>query len=151
MLPFLIPPALVQVPPTPDAQREVQNLGTQLFEAMRTRDEGALRALFLPEGRLLSTFLKEGKPTLRVLTVDAFIRLVMETPEPFDERMASVEVRVDGEVATLWGPYAFRVGKRLTNCGINALHCVRTPEGWKIAEVLSTIRREGCEGPAESK
>ena len=117
----------------------------RLFEAMRARDAGAVREAFLPDGRLASTMLRGGQPTIRLLTLDAFVKMVIDSPEPFRERMFEPEARVSGDLATVWGRYEFRVGERLTNCGVNSFQLLRTPQGWKILHAASTIITEGCE------
>lgn len=70
--------------------------------------------------------------------------MVRETKEPYREQMFDLEVRVEGDLATVWGRYDFHVGERLTNCGTNALQLVRTIEGWKIVQISSTILIENC-------
>jgi hypothetical protein len=89
--------------------------------------------------------MRQGKPTTRVLTRDEFAKLVMNAKEPFRERMFKPEVRVEGDVATVWGRYDFHVGERLTNCGINSFQLLRTPDGWKIIHIVSTILTTGCQ------
>jgi hypothetical protein len=112
---------------------------------MLARQGDELRGLFLPEGRLVSTQARAGQPTTRLLTRDEFVKLTMETKEPFKERMFEPEVRVEGDMATVWGRYDFHVGERLTNCGFNSIQLLRTPEGWKIANIASTIiTAAGC-------
>jgi SnoaL-like domain len=140
-------PLLAQKPPgaQADASKEVMSVVNRLFDSMRTREVERLRALFIPEGQLISTSLRDGQPATRVLSLDGFARLVKETKEPFSERMFEPEVRVHGDLATVEGWYDFHVGQRLTNCGMNAFQLVRTSDGWKIAHVASTIQTKGCE------
>jgi hypothetical protein len=123
----------------------IRGVADRLFETMEAKQLDALRGLFVPEGRLVSTFMRQGQPGLRVLTLDDFIRMVAEAKEPYRERMFQSEVRVEGDVATLWGRYDFHAGARLTNCGYNSLQLVRTKEGWKILHIASTIITQGCQ------
>ena len=109
----------------------VMKIVNRLFESMQSKQVDVLRGLFIPEGRLISTSLRQNQPVTRLLTQGEFIKLVDETKEPYRERMFEPEVRVDGDVATVWGRYDFHVGARLTNCGVNSIQLVRTPEGWK--------------------
>lgn len=123
----------------------VMSLVNRLFENMQAKKLNELRALFIPEGRLISTSLRQNQPAMRLLSLEDFVKLVAETKEPYRERMFEPEVRVEGDVATVWGRYDFHVGDRLTNCGINAIQFLRTPEGWKIAHIASTIRTQYCQ------
>ncbi|HKS26900.1 MAG TPA: serine hydrolase [Pyrinomonadaceae bacterium] len=117
----------------------------QLFASMEARQTDVLRGLFIPEGRLISTMTRQGQATVRLLSLDDFIKMVADTKEPYRERMFDSEVRVDGDVAAVWGRYDFHVGERLTNCGHNSLQLVRVQGEWKIASIASTIITQGCQ------
>lgn len=120
------------------------------FDAMRSRDENALRATSLPEARLVNPIRRADSLSLRIMSMDRLAEAVLRTPEPYDERMPHAEVRIDTDLATVWGRYTFRVGSRLTNCGMNAVQLVRTGAGWRIAQFASTIETAGCETTGES-
>ncbi len=126
-------------------KQEVLKIINELFKTMEARDEAAIRALFAPDGRLVSTSRRNNTQTPRVLTPEAFAKLAAETKAPYIERMFDVEVRVSGDLATVWGRYDFHVGEKLTNCGINAFQLIRTADGWKIIHITSTIETKGCE------
>jgi D-alanyl-D-alanine carboxypeptidase len=125
-------------------EAEVMKNVNQLFASMEARELDALRGLFIPEGRLVSTITRQGQPTVRLLTLDDFVKMVAESKEPFRERMFDAEVRVSGDMATVWGRYDFHVGERLTNCGYNSLQLVRVRGEWKIVSIASTIITQGC-------
>jgi D-alanyl-D-alanine carboxypeptidase len=123
----------------------VMNVVKRLFDSMQARQGDIVRGLFIPDGRLISTQVRQGQPSIRVLSRDEFVKLVIETKEPFRERMYDAEVRVQGDLATVWGRYDFHVGERLTNCGVNSFQLLRTPDGWKIAHIASTILTANCQ------
>jgi hypothetical protein len=64
------------------------------------------------------------------------------------ERIWAPEVRIDGNMATLWAPYDFHLGRRLSHCGMDAFQFVREGGAWKLIAVTFTARTEGCEPPA---
>ena len=127
-----------------ETSKEVMKVVDGLFDSMRKRDVAALRAAFIPEGRLVATSVRNNQPTIRIMSLDDFVRAVSETKEPYVERMFDPEARVYGDLATVEGRYDFHVGERLTNCGANAFHLIRTSGGWKIAHIASTIQTKGC-------
>jgi ketosteroid isomerase-like protein len=128
----------------PTEREEILKAAQGLFDAMFARDTAQLHQLFTVDGRLISTWLRSGKPVARNLSVADFSKMVVATKEPYRERMIEPQVLVDGDVALVWGKYDFHVGARLTNCGINAVQMLRTADGWKISQVTSTIITEGC-------
>lgn len=126
----------------------VMSVVERLFASMQAREADALRSLFIPEGRLVSTSTRPGQASVvRLLSLDDFIKLVVETKEPFRERMYEPEVRIQGEMASVWGRYDFHVGERMTNCGYNSVQLLRVREEWKIANIASTIITQGCREP----
>ena len=53
-------------------------------------------------------------------------------------------VQVDGTLASVWAEYTFYAGERLSHCGVDAFHLVRTPAGWKIVSLVDTRRSDSC-------
>jgi hypothetical protein len=132
----------VQQPPD---SVDVAHVVELFFAAMKQQDTTALRATMLPEARLVNPIRHaDGSINVRVLSVDQLVRMVAETAEPYDERMPGSEIRIDTDMATVWGRYTFRVGTRITNCGMNSFQLLRTDAGWKISHIGSTIETQDC-------
>jgi hypothetical protein len=118
----------------------------QLFTGMRSGDSSLVRSTFLPGATLQSVSTAvDGSVKVRKDAVEGFITAV-GTPhaEVWDERIHDLKVLVDGPLAVVWAPYSFYVGTRFSHCGVNALTLVSTTEGWKIAAITDTRRREAC-------
>lgn len=124
-------------------EQEVRAVIDRLFDGMRAADSAAVRAVFHPDARLQTTAVRDGQPVLRTDSLARFLRAV-GTPrtEVWDERIANVEIRADGELASAWMDYAFYVDDRFSHCGVNALQFARTPAGWQIIQIADTRRRE---------
>jgi hypothetical protein len=129
--------------PNPDADAviAVTNL---LFDAMRTRDTAMVRSLFTPQARLVSLGRQNGVPAMRERAVAEFVVSVATAPEPMVERMWNVDVRVEGDLATLWAPYDFYRGERFSHCGMETLQFVRVRGAWLIASFSYTVQPQGC-------
>jgi hypothetical protein len=145
---------LLVIPAAParaqDGPEDALAVVRRLFDAMRARDSVALRAVFHPEARLMTAFVdREGNPAVRVTPIDRFVTAVGGTTIALDERFWAPEVRVDGGLATVWGPYAFYADGKLDHCGIDAFQLALTTDGWKIIQIADTHRREACAGPPE--
>jgi hypothetical protein len=118
-----------------------------LFDAMRTRDTVALRAGFTPGAQLISIRTVAGAPSRQQTTpLSAFITSIGRPGEELVERMWDPRVEVAGDIASLWAPYDFRIGSNFSHCGHDAVHLVRTPDGWKIAAITYTVVTTGCAG-----
>lgn len=121
-----------------------------LFDAMRDKDEEALRGVFHPEARLVTTGPgSDGVPGARSTPIPGFIESVVGSPAYLDEVLWDEEVRVSGGLATVWTPYAFYADGEFSHCGVDAFQLARTSEGWKIIQVADTRQREGCDIPED--
>lgn len=115
-----------------------------LFAAMASRDTAAIRAMFLPDARIVAVGRQDGATVARGRTVGEFLPGIVGAPEPLRERMWSPEVRVDGDLATLWAPYDFHRGAQFSHCGVDAFQFARVEGRWRIAALGYTVQRDGC-------
>jgi ABC-type phosphate/phosphonate transport system permease subunit len=129
---------------TPEA--EVRAVIQRLFDAMRTSDSTAMRALFHPSVRLQSVGMtREGVAVVREDSIDGFIRSVGSAGHPvLDERIANVVVQVDGNLAQAWMNYTFYLGEQKSHCGVDAMQLFRGADGWKFIQLADTRRRADC-------
>jgi hypothetical protein len=141
--------ATAQTPSKNDAGQEAAAaaaVANKLFEAMRAKNAVAISALFMPEGQLVAIDKPrsgEGLSKTRVFTGDAFAKMIAEAKAPeFIERMPQPEVKIFGDMALVYGRYTFHVGEKFSHCGTNSFHLVRTADGWKIAQIASTLEFE---------
>lgn len=128
------------------ADREAVIAAVQsLFDAMRTRDTSALKAAFTPAAQLVSIRSVPGSPArFQTQPLAAFVSAVGNAPEALIERMWDPRVEIAGDIASLWAPYEFRRGASFSHCGHDAVHLVRTAEGWKITGISYTVITTGC-------
>lgn len=137
------PGARAQDPPGDRAA--VMAVVKQLFDGMRAGDSGAVRATFHPDALLATTVTRAGTATVRIDTVDAFVRAVgTPHPEVWDERIRNPRVELDGPLASVWAEYSFYAGARFMHCGIDAFQIARDGDAWRIVALMDTRRRDGC-------
>lgn len=136
-----------------NAQSQDTPLGTvqQLFDGMRAIDSMAIANCFHPDARLMSVGKnKNGKSMVHQTPVVDFVSQVgADHPQLFDEQLYDVEVKIDGQLATVWAPYTFYVDDKLSHCGTNAFQLYFNGATWKILQITDTRQRENCpEAPA---
>lgn len=116
-----------------------------LFDAMATRDAEAISALLTDDARIASV--RPGAEGQRVVGSQdraTFVRAITVGQGEILERMWEPQVRVHGDLASLWAPYDFWIDGELSHCGVDAFQLLRTDDGWRIAHVAYTVEREGC-------
>lgn len=125
-------------------QREVIAVAEALFSAMKSRDTATMRRLFHPSGQLTSI---ESSAPPRTITAFEFIQRIGRPGAELVERMWNPEVRVDGDLASLWAPYDFHRGGSFSHCGYDAFQMVRERSTWRIIALSYTVQLTGCDTP----
>lgn len=127
---------------------EVMAVITRLFDGMRKHDSSMVRSTFASTAKLVSAFTnREGKAVVQEEAADNFVKMVGgASGDAWDERIFDPEVRVDGNLATVWTRYEFWLGTKFSHCGFDAFQLAKSDAGWKIVALADTRRREGCPG-----
>jgi hypothetical protein len=120
-----------------------------LFDGMRSGDTVGLAALFYPEATLQSVGPGEdGRVTVQSTPIPRWLNGIAKArPGSLDERLHYAEIRIDGELATAWTPYAFILNGDIHHCGTNAFQLARLNGSWRILHVTDTRRTENCTIP----
>lgn len=129
----------------PGAGAELTAVAEALFAAMATRDTAALRAIFVPDARIVSVRVEEGvTQPARSATVGDFVASIGRSTEPLRERIWAPRVEVGAHFASLWAPYDFHRGDRFSHCGHDAFHFARVGGVWKILALSYTVVPSPC-------
>lgn len=126
-----------------DAVKQTVNT---MFDAMRKGDSTLLRSTFSKDMVLQSVSAnKEGKPVLSVERADDFVKAI-GTPHAsvYDERITFGDIKIDGDLASVWAPYKFYFGGKFSHCGVDVFQLMRTAAGWKIIYIVDTRRKDNC-------
>jgi hypothetical protein len=88
-----------------------------------------------------------GSDSVLTVPFGNFLRSIASIPDTvqIEEKLKSISVRVDGNLAQAWTPYEFRVDGKMSHCGVNAFQLFRDQGTWKILHIIDTRKREGCE------
>lgn len=124
-----------------DALGAVNNL----FSLMAAHKPAEIIAAHTPESQLTALIAgRDGKSRIENLTREAFSKFFEKKTAELAEKMYDEKIRVDGDLATVDGRYVFTVNGKLQHCGMNSFHLVRTADGWKLGNSISTIEPNGC-------
>lgn len=125
--------------------QQVMAVVQQLFDGMRAKDTTRMRATLHPEARLVTTGVRDGAPVVSLVSPTQWLGgIASANVALLDERLRNPVVQVDMGLASVWAEYSFYLDDRLSHCGVDLFHLVRTPEGWRIIDLADTRRREGC-------
>ncbi|RSK33070.1 nuclear transport factor 2 family protein [Hymenobacter metallilatus] len=124
----------------------VQATITRFFAGMRAGDSTMVRSTLAPGAVFHVLATRPGQP-VRLLpeSPSDFVKAV-GTPhkEVWDERITFERVLIDANLASVWTPYEFYLGNTFSHCGYNSFQLVKLAEGWRIAHIIDTRRKEKC-------
>lgn len=129
----------------PDERAAVLAVVQRLWDAMKARDTAMARSVFDSSATLARVVNRNGEARVQLTQVSEFIEALSGATEPWNERMFSPEVRIDGPLASVWTEYDFHLGDKFSHCGVDAFQLLKTSAGWKIVALSDTARREGCQ------
>lgn len=138
-----VTPLTIQI----DNEDEVRAVIESLFEGMKSKDETLVRNAFHSEATMQTVVTGEDGTTLGSNSVGDFINRIATTPANtiLDERIQSYDIRIDGDLASVWTPYKFYLNDGFSHCGVNSFQLIKTSEGWKITYIIDTRRKTGCD------
>jgi len=128
-----------------DDAKDTVAVVNKMFAEMAAHNPAGIVALYTKEAQLAAVIKnKEGKSVTKTFPVEAFSKNFAEKKSVLEENMYAPEVKVFGDLALVWGRYVFFVDNKISHCGVNAFHLVRTDTGWLIAGASTTIEPQGC-------
>ena len=128
-----------------DDSKDALAVISKMFTEMTNYNPPAIAALYMTDSNLTAIIkTKDGKSVIRAFTGEAFSKNFAEKKGEIKEDMYAPEVKIFGDLALVWGRYVFFIDGKISHCGVNAFHLVRTDAGWRIANASSTIDAQGC-------
>ncbi|MDX2193011.1 MAG: DUF4440 domain-containing protein [Gemmatimonadales bacterium] len=144
---FAVPAPLAAQAIDPAVRAEVLGTIHRFTDALRRKDTAGMAAQMHPAARmtLLRPAPSGDSVRVAVLTAAQFITVATDPRNPpLDEPIRDAQVTVHQDLATVWAEYQVRIDGKVSHCGYDAFHLVRTGAGWKLLTVADTFRREGC-------
>ena len=113
-----------------------------LFDGMREHNSEKILAQFTDNATL-----KRVKPDGQIQQTDIgkFATSIANHPKYLDEQLLSVNIAVEGNLASVWTPFAFYIDGTLSHCGSNHFTVVKVQESWKLLDVIDVGYEGNCE------
>lgn len=127
-------------------ENQVKAVIITLFDGMRTKNPIQLEAAFAPQANMSTIVMNEEGAEVKSNSVSDFVKRITETPvdTQLDEQILDYQIKIDGNLASVWAPYKFYINKKFNHCGVNSFQMVKMPSGWKIVYIIDTRRKEPC-------
>lgn len=127
-----------------EERREVLAAVQRLFDAMAAHDQAALMAGVIPDGRISSHAVREGRVVVRTSGWEEWGQRVAGATDRLEERMYDPDVRIRGSLATVWTYYTFHINGTFSHCGIDLFDLAKVDGRWRVLNISYTTETEGC-------
>jgi Putative lumazine-binding len=139
------PATLAQTSAAPAETEAVKATVNRFFEGLRKGNSALVRSTLAPSVVLRTISTRGGTVQIMSETPQELLKAV-GTPhqEIWDERITFERVLIDAQLASVWTPYQFYAGTQFSHCGYNSFQLVKLAQGWRIAYVIDTRRKDQC-------
>ena len=129
---------------TTPAEKEVHDVVVKFFDAFNAKDTTAMRATMFGDVKLFTTGTnQQGQAVARGESAGELMKAIASAPVKLFEKIFDPVIQVEDGLANVWTRYEFYADDKYSHCGIDSFLLVKTAEGWKIA-ALSDTRRKDC-------
>jgi len=117
------------------------------FDGLHKGDSTLVSSTLNSTIKIQTTFTnKEGK---NVLITESRIKLLTnianKKPEhTYLEKLVSWDIKIDGNLASVWTPYEFYLNEKFSHCGANSFQLFNNNGKWEIIYLVDMRRRNNC-------
>lgn len=129
-----------------NTKQEIQTVIETLFDGMRAGDSAMVASAFVKDAIMETVAMnRDGEVTKNTGSLSSFLQAV-GTPHDkvWDEKIASFDIKIDADLATVWTPYQFYIGENFSHCGVNSFQLAKLDETWQIIYIVDTRRALNC-------
>lgn len=128
-------------------KKAIKNTIETFFEGLHKGDSTLVSSTLNSTINIQTTFTnKEGK---KVLVTESKTKLLTnianKKPEhTYLEKLLSWDIKVDGNLASVWTPYEFYFNNEFSHCGANSFQLFNNNGKWEIIYLVDMRRRDNC-------
>ncbi|MDE1207825.1 nuclear transport factor 2 family protein [Tenacibaculum larymnensis] len=129
-------------------KKAIKNTIETFFEGLHKGDSTLVSSTLNSTINIQTTFTnKEGK---KVLVTESKAKLLTnianKKPEhTYLEKLLSWDIKVDGNLASVWTPYEFYLNDKFSHCGANSFQLFNNNGKWEIIYLVDMRRKDNCE------
>ena len=137
-------------------EKAVKTTIENFFKGFHKGDTTLLKKTIHKNLKAQTTFTnKKGENILRT-SKDVYQTLVnfaknVKPTDDYDEKILSYEIKIDGNLASVWTPYEFYNKGKFSHCGVNSFQLFNNNGNWEIIYLVDTRRRGSCNAVKEKK
>ncbi|CAM1342691.1 nuclear transport factor 2 family protein [Tenacibaculum amylolyticum] len=143
---FLITSFVMNSQTVPEKQK-IRKVIDTFFEGLHQGDSSIVSSTLHSGIKIQTTYTnKEGKRILRDETREKLLAGIAakKKTDTYLEKLLSYDIKVDGNLASVWTPYEFYFNGKFSHCGANSFQLFNNNNTWEIIYLVDMRRRGNC-------
>ncbi|APG66013.1 3-methyl-2-oxobutanoate hydroxymethyltransferase [Tenacibaculum todarodis] len=116
------------------------------FDGLHKGDSTIVSATMHSSIKIQTTFNRKGKKDIVTDSREKILTgIANKKPEnKYFEKLLSWDIKIDGNLASVWTPYEFYLNGNFSHCGANSFQLFNNNGKWEIIYIVDMRRRENC-------
>jgi hypothetical protein len=146
---FLLVLMALNLSAQPAEEKAIKFTIDQFFLGMRNADSVMIAQTIAPTAVFQTIVLQpDGAVKVETESIPAFLQSVGKPHQDvYDEQISYGSILIDADLASVFTPFKFYLGKKFSHCGVNSFQLVKLKGLWKIQYIIDTRRKTACVGP----
>jgi hypothetical protein len=135
-------------------EAKVKSVIDTFFKGLHAGDSSIVSKTLHPEIKIQTTFTnKEGVKILREQKRLQLLKGIAgkKKEDVYLEKLLSYDIKIDGNLASVWTPYEFYYNTNFSHCGANSFQLFNNNGNWEIIYLVDMRKRAGCKVVEEKK
>lgn len=133
---------------------QVKKVIETFFEGLHQGDSTIIKSTLHKEVKIQTT--STNKEGIRILKTESREKLLKgvankKSEHIYLEKLLSYDIKIDGNLASVWTPYEFYFNGKFSHCGANSFQLFNNNDKWEIINLVDMRRRGSCEALKEKK
>jgi hypothetical protein len=128
-------------------QNQIKKVIETFFEGLHKGDSTIMKSTLHKDIKIQTTDTsKKGENKIETETRKKLLTNVAnKKPEQvYLEKLLSYDIKIDGNLASVWTPYEFYLNGRFSHCGANSFQLFHNNGKWEIIFLVDMRRRGDC-------
>ncbi|MFY9242307.1 MAG: nuclear transport factor 2 family protein [Polaribacter sp.] len=124
------------------------------FEGLHKGDSTLMKTTLHKDIKIQTTSTtKEGKNILQTDSKKKLLTSIAnkKSDHVYLEKLLSIDIKIDGNLASVWTPYEFYFNDKFSHCGANSFQLFKNNGNWEIVFLIDIRRRDNCKVLEEKK
>ncbi|PQJ79951.1 nuclear transport factor 2 family protein [Polaribacter porphyrae] len=129
-------------------EKAIKKVIEVFFEGLHKGDSTLMKSTLHNNIKIQTTYTnKKGEKYLKTNTKSKLLTgVATKKPENmYQEKLLSYDIKVDGNLASVWTPYEFYLNGNFSHCGANSFQLFNNNGKWEIIYLVDMRRRENCD------